>query len=58
MGRQVKFTKEELLKALEESGNDPTRAAVALQVSPSTVYRAMVRHGLSLVAERRIESAA
>lgn len=58
MGRQTKFTKEQLLKALGESGNDPTRAAVALGVSPSTVYRAMGRHGLSVVAERRIEPAA
>lgn len=57
MGRQAKFTKEQLVAALEEASGDLTRTAVALQVSPSTVYRAMVRHGIEVHIERRIRAA-
>lgn len=58
MGRPAKFTKDELLAALEAADNDLIKAAVALQVSPSTVYRSMQRYGIELVTERRVESAA
>jgi transcriptional regulator of acetoin/glycerol metabolism len=58
LGRQPKFTKDQLLQALKDSGNDPIRAAVALSVSPSTIYRSMVRNGLTVVSQRRIERAA
>lgn len=53
MGRPPKFSKDELLAALEANDFDLTRAAVALGVSPSTVYRAMERHGIQVVTERR-----
>jgi transcriptional regulator of acetoin/glycerol metabolism len=53
MTRPPKFTKEELVKAIEANDHDLTRAAVALDVSPSTVYRAMERHGIQVVTERR-----
>jgi transcriptional regulator of acetoin/glycerol metabolism len=53
MGRQAKFTREQLVAALEESSGDLTRAAVKLDVSPSTIYRAMQRHGIQVITERR-----
>ncbi len=53
MGRSQKFTKEQLIAALEAHEYDLTRSAVQLQVSPSTVYRAMERHGIQVVTERR-----
>ena len=53
MGRPSKFTKEQLVAALHANEHDLTRAAVALQVSPSTVYRAMQRYGIEVVTERR-----
>lgn len=59
MGRQAKFSKEELIEALQANGHDLTRSAVALQVSPSTVYRAMERYGIQVEVEteRRIRVA-
>ena len=57
MGRQAKFTKQELIAALRQERGDLTRAAVALQVAPSTVYRAMVRHGVTVEETRRIVAA-
>ncbi len=53
MGRSQKFTKEQLIAALEAYDYDLTRSAVRLHVSPSTVYRAMERHGIQVVTERR-----
>lgn len=53
MGRPPKITKEQLIAALQAHDNDLTRAAVELHVSPSTVYRAMERHGIQVVTERR-----
>lgn len=57
MARQAKFTREELIQALEAASGDLTRAAVALDVSPSTVYRAMERHGIEVEIQRRIKAA-
>jgi len=57
MTRPTKFTKEELVAALQANDHDLTRAAVALHVSPSTVYRAMQRHGIEVETERRIRVA-
>lgn len=57
MTRRTKFTKEELVAALKDNDHDLTRAAVALQVSPTTVYRAMQRHGIAIETERRIRVA-
>lgn len=57
MGRQAKFTKQELVAALKRSEGDLTRAAVELEVSPSTIYRAMVRHGVSVRQTRVVEAA-
>lgn len=57
MGRQGKFTKDELIAALKGAEGDLTRAAVALQVAPSTVYRAMRRHGVQVEATRRVVEA-
>lgn len=54
MARQPKFTKEQLVAALKAANHDLTRAAVALEVAPSTVYRAMVRYGVQVESERRI----
>ena len=54
MGRQAKFTKEQLITALEREAGDLTRAAVLLQVSPSTVYRAMLRYGVEIRQTRRV----
>lgn len=53
MGRPPKITREQLLEALQAHDNDLTRAAVQLGVSPSTVYRAMERHGIQVITERR-----
>ena len=53
MTRPTKFGKEELLAALQANDGDLTRTAVALKVAPSTVYRAMERHGIQIVTERR-----
>lgn len=58
MGRPLKFTKAELMDALSASGSDPIRAAVALAVSPSTVYRAMDRYGIQVETEKRIKPVA
>jgi transcriptional regulator of acetoin/glycerol metabolism len=57
MARQAKFTKEELVTALQANDHDLTRTAVALHVSPSTVYRAMERYGIEVETERRIRVA-
>jgi transcriptional regulator of acetoin/glycerol metabolism len=57
MGRQAKFTKQELIAALQKEAGDLTRAAVELNVAPSTVYRAMVRHGVSVRQTRVVEAA-
>lgn len=54
MGRQAKFTKEELIRALEREAGDLTRAAVVLQVSPSTVYRAMLRYDVAIRQTRKV----
>ena len=53
MTRPTKFTKEQLVAALNANDHDLTRTAVALQVSPSTVYRAMERYGIEVITERR-----
>jgi transcriptional regulator of acetoin/glycerol metabolism len=58
MGRQVKFTKDELVAALKNEDGDLTRTAVALGVALSTIYRAMDRHGIQVETERRITTAA
>ena len=58
MGRPAKFTRDELLTALASNGSDPIRAAVALKVSLSTIYRAMDRHGIAVETERRITTTA
>lgn len=57
MGRQAKFTREQLVAALEEATGDLTRAAVALGVAPSTVYRAMTRYGIEVQTTRQIKAA-
>ncbi len=54
MGRQSKFTREQLVAALEGADGDLTRAAVALGVVPSTVYRSMQRYGVQVEATRRV----
>lgn len=54
MGRQVKFTKEELIRALKEADGDLTRAAVALNVVPSTIYRSMRRYRVQVEATREV----
>lgn len=58
MGRQAKFTREQLVAALQAADGDLTRAAVALGVAPSTVYRAMARHGVQVQSTRRVVSEA
>ncbi len=58
MARQVKFTKQELIGALRDADGDLTRAAVALSVAPSTVYRSMRRYGVQVEATRRVVTAA
>lgn len=57
MGRQPKFTKEDLIAALEAASGDLTKAAVALGVSPSTVYRSMERHGIAVITQRTVKAA-
>lgn len=57
MARQQKFTKEQLVLALQKAGGDLTRAAVELQVAPSTVYRAMARHGVTVRESREVIAA-
>jgi len=57
LGRHSKFTKEQLIAALNKAGGDLTKAAVELGVSPSTVYRAMGRHGIGLETQRRVVAA-
>lgn len=54
MGRPVKFTKEDLIRALKAADGDLTRAAVSLSVAPSTVYRSMERYGVQVEATRRV----
>lgn len=54
MGRQVKFTKDELIAALQAADGDLMQTAVALGVALSTVYRAMGRHGVTVESTRRI----
>jgi transcriptional regulator of acetoin/glycerol metabolism len=54
VGRQAKFTKQQLIEALQTAEGDLTRAAVELQVSPSTVYRAMGRHGVVVRETRKV----
>ena len=58
MGRQPKFSKDDLIAALKAAGGDLTKAAVALGVSPSTVYRSMERNGIEVITERRVRPAA
>lgn len=57
LGRQSKFTREELVAALKESDGDLTRAAVALGVAPSTVYRAMVRYEVQVQSTKQVVAA-
>lgn len=54
MGRQAKFTKDQLIAALRQEAGDLTRAAVVLQVSPSTVYRAMLRYDVAIRQTRKV----
>lgn len=54
MARTPKFTREELLAALKAHDYELTRTAVQLEVSPSTVWRAMERHGIRVETERRV----
>lgn len=57
MGRPPKVTKEQLLAALVEAEGDYLKAAVALQVDLSTVYRNCKRHGIEVETSRRIRAA-
>jgi transcriptional regulator with GAF, ATPase, and Fis domain len=57
MGRQAKFTREQLVAALTAAGGDLTRTAVTLEVAPSTVYRAMTRYGIEVETTRQIKAA-
>ena len=57
MSRQPKFTKEEIVAAIKATDGDLIKAAVALGVTPSTVYRSMQRYGIEVVTERRVEAA-
>ena len=54
MTRTSKFTREQLVSALTNADGDLTRAAVALEVAPSTVYRAMKRHGIQVRETREV----
>jgi transcriptional regulator of acetoin/glycerol metabolism len=57
MGRPPKLTKDQLLTALTEADGDYLKAAVALQVDLSTVYRSCKRYGIEVHTERRIKAA-
>jgi transcriptional regulator of acetoin/glycerol metabolism len=54
VGQPAKFSREQLITALRNTNGDLTRAAVLLAVSPSTVYRAMERYGVSVQEKRRV----
>ena len=58
MARQPKFTKQQLIAALEKGEGNLTRAAVVLGVSPSTIYRAMERHGVTVQQSREVVTSA
>ena len=57
MSRQPKYTKAEIIAALKAADGDLIKTAVALQVTPSTVYRSMQRYGIEVITERRVEAA-
>lgn len=57
MSRPGKFTREELVAALTAADGDLTRTAVALGVAPSTVYRAMSRHGVQVHSTKQVVAA-
>lgn len=57
MGRKSKFTREELVAALKDAEGDLTRAAVKLNVAPSTVYRAMSRYEVQVQSTKAVVAA-
>jgi transcriptional regulator with GAF, ATPase, and Fis domain len=57
MSRQPKYTKDEIIAALKATDGDLIKAAVALEVTPSTVYRSMQRYGIEVITERTVKAA-